>query len=193
MKTSLISHAGPYSAGIQGHVIVFLMDPAGNLIDKEEDHNVFTDVGRNYLASLISYNLLTQTPGSNEPSTSKRRYDGVRYMMVGTGSQEETNAVTQLHTPVVFNSSGHYLAQISAPNELPSTGISAIFQRVYGVNEISLPGTVNVSEVGLFPSGIEGSPLAVGVSTHAPIAYKTFDPIPVTTSLLFGVRWEIKF
>lgn len=155
--------------------------------------NVFTDVGRNFLSSLISYLTLTQTPGTNEPASSKRRYDGVRYIGVGTGTQLERSSVTQLDTPVPFNAAGDYLAQVVAPNELQGTGISATFIRIFGLNEISVSGTVTVSEVGLFPSGPESSPLPVTTGINPPLAYKTFPGVPVTTDFLFGVQWEIKF
>jgi len=180
--------------GVQGHVTIELIDAhTGKKRIVVEDDNVFTDVGRNYLASLISYSTFSQTPGTNEPSSSKRRYDGVRYIGVGTGTQLETSSVSALVNPVAYNAAGDYLAQIVAPNELPGTGISAVFQRIFGVNEISLPATVNVSEVALYPSGPESSPLAVSSGIHPPIAYKTFVPVPVTTDFLFSVRWEIKF
>lgn len=176
----------------RGRVTVWLQTPDGKRVKTLQDHNVFTDVGRNWLAGLISYHTLSQAPGANEPATSKRRYDGVRYIGVGTGSQPETNAVSRLDTPVPFNMAGHYLAQISAPNEMPGTGISAIFERIFGLNEISMPSTVYISEAGLFPSGPAHSPLDPALPYHAPIAYTTFEPIPVSTQLLFGVRWEIK-
>ena len=114
-------------------------------------------------------------------------------MMVGTGTQLETSSVSSLVTPVVFDAAGNYLAQIVAPNELPGTGISAIFQRVFGINEISLPTQVDVTEVGLFPGGPTASPLQPTISVHPPIAYKSFPAVPVTVEFLFSVRWEIKF
>ena len=179
---------------VQGTVSIQLIRAStGELVEERFGSNIFTDVGRNYLASLISYNLLTQAPGTDEPAASKRRFDGVRYMMVGTGSQLESNAVTALTNPVTFNTAGDYLAQVVAPNELPGTGISAVFKRIYGVNEISMPSTILVSEIGLFPSGPSSAPLSTSVSTHAPIAYHVFDPVPVTTEFLFAARWEIKF
>lgn len=179
--------------GVRGRVCAFLIDPHTlQRVDERDIDNIFTDVGRNWLASLMGYTTFTQTPGVNEPSSSKRRYDGVRYMMVGTGTQLETNAVTSLVTPVPFNLAGDFLAQVVAPNTMPGTGISAVFERIYGVNEISMPSTVYISEVGLFPSGLESAPLDPAISSHAPLAYATFEPIPVSTAMLFGVRWEIK-
>lgn len=189
-----LAHQMERKPGIQGAVCVELIDPKTmKVVERREDHNIFTDVGRNWLASLISYYLFTVAPGTDEPATSKRRYDGVRYMMVGTGSQLETVAVTQLVTPVVFDAGGNYLANVIAPNVLPGSGISAQFQKIYGLNEISLPATVYITEVGLFPSGPASNPLDPAISTHAPIAYKTFDAVPKTTSFLLSVTWEIKF
>lgn len=188
------SEASPGKHGVQGSVHVQLIRAeTGEVVQELKDNNVFTDVGRNYLAALISYNVLTQAPGADEPAASKRRFDGVRYMMVGTGSQLETNAVNSLVSPVTFNNAGDYLAQVVAPNTLPGTGISAVFQRVFGVNEISMPSMVNITEVGLFPSGPSNSPLSPSVSVHPPIAYKTIGSFPKTTEFLFAVRWEIKF
>lgn len=190
-----ISHEPlPKKRGVRGEVTIQLIRAkTGEVVHQVHNPNVFTDVGRNWLAALISYATFTQSPGVNEPASSKRRYDGIRYMMVGTGTQLETNSVTALASPVVFNAAGDYLAQVVAPNELPGSGISAVFQKTYGVNEISLPSTVLVSEVGLFFGGIEGSPLSPSISSYPPVAYQSFEPVPVTTEFLFGVRWELKF
>ena len=184
----------PKKVGVRGEVTIQLIRASdGEVVHQIYDPNVFTDVGRNWLSALISYATFTQSPGVNEPASSKRRYDGVRYMMVGTGTQLETNSVDMLNTPVAYNGAGDYLAQVVAPNELPGSGISAVFQRTYGVNEISMPTTVYISEVGLYPSGIESAPLSPAISTYPPLAYKTFEPVPKTTAFLFAVRWELKF
>jgi hypothetical protein len=168
----------------------------GRVVWDHHDPNVFTDVGRNYLASLISYALLNNDPGVNEPASSKRRYDGIRYMMVGEGTQEETVAVSQLDSPIPYATVGatdYYLAQVVAPNELPGSGISARFYRVFGTSEISISGNKTISEIGLFFSGPEGAELAPNFPTHPPVAYTTFDPQTKTRSFLFAALWEIKF
>lgn len=180
--------------GVQGEVSIQLIDAAtGEVVHSSCSSNIFTDVGRNYLAALISYMIFSQPPGVEEPATSKRRFDGVRYMMVGKGTQNETNAVAQLNDPVPFNSAGQYMAQVIAPNELPGSAISAVFQRVYGTNEISVPSTVDISEVGLFVAGPTSSPVSLNDQYAAPIAYNTFPAIPKSSAFMFSVRWEIKF
>lgn len=198
MDSKMLHLADGPKRGVQGRVKVYLLRERKSGTIEVTDrpvsntHNVFTDAGRNWLTSLMSYMAFTQSPGVNEPASSKRRYDGVRYMMVGTGEQEETNAVESLVNPVPYNLAGDYLAQVVAPNELPGIGISAVFERVWGLNEISMPSTVYVSEAGLFVGGPEDAPLDPSVSNYAPIAYTTFEPVPVSTAFMLGIRWEIK-
>lgn len=179
---------------VSGGFLAELLDPmTGRVLESRTDNNVFTDSGRNYLASLISYAAFQSAPGSNEPASSKRRYDGVRYMALGVGSQLETNTVSRLHTPIPFNSNGDYLAQVIAPNELPASGVSAVFRRVFGLNEISVSGPVSVTEAGLYVSGPESAPTLVSSGNAPPIAYKVFEPLTKTTNVLLAVTWEIRF
>ena len=196
-RCSRVIHPSEGKKGVQGSVRLQMIDAlTGEVVWSHNDPNVFTDVGRNYLASLISYAVLTKDPGVNEPADSKRRYDGIRYMMVGDGTQEETVAVSQLNSPLPYATVGatdYYLAQVVAPNELPGSGISARFYRVFGTNEISISGNKTLSEVGLFYSGPEGAELAPNFPTHPPVAYTTFDPQTKTRAFLFAVLWEIKF
>lgn len=182
------------TARVTGGLLVQLLDPQTmRVLDERRDNNVFTDIGRNYLASLVSYATFLAAPGSDEPAGSKRRYDGIRYVAMGTGSQLETNTVSRLHTPVVFNSNGDYLAQVVAPNELPGSGVSAAFTRIFGLNELSVSGPVVVTEAGLFASGPAIAPLLPSNGNAPPVAYKVFEPLTKTTNVLLSVRWEIRF
>jgi len=165
----------------------------GEVVERRGARNVFTDVGRNWLAHNGSYFQFTSAPGADEPHTSKRRFDGVRYMMVGIGTQLETNAVVKLQNPVPYNGAGDYLAQVIAPNELPGTGVSALYQRTYGINEISVSGPVTITEAGLYYSGVAGAALAVTDQNVPPIAYKVFEPVTVTVDFLLAIKWEIKY
>lgn len=181
-------------ARVSGGLLLQLLEPGTmRVLEERRDNNVFTDIGRNYLASLVSYAAFLSAPGSDEPAGSKRRYDGIRYISLGIGTQLETNTVSRLHTPVPFNANGDYLAQVVAPNELPGSGVSAVFTRVFGLNEISLSGPVIVSEAGLFASGPAIAPLAPSNGNAPPVAYKVFEPLTKTTNVLLSVRWEIRF
>ena len=181
--------------GLQGFVSVQLIKPDGDGRDQvvmDKDYkNVITDAGRNFVASLLGYTTFTQPPGVNEPASSKRRYDGIRYIGVGTGAYLETNSVSRLHTPVQFNSSGHYLAQLTS-SSLGGAGISISFTRVFGLYEISTSGTVNVTELGMFPNGLESGPLDPAISTYPPLCYKVVDAFPKNQNSLLKVTWEWK-
>jgi len=181
--------------GLQGFVTLQLIKPDSDgrerVVLEREYKNVITDAGRNFVASSLAYLAFTQPPGTNEPASSKRRYDGVRYLGVGTGSFLETNSVSRLHTPVTFNSAGQYLAQLDSAN-LGGGGISIAFSRTFGLYEISHSGTVNVTELGLFPGGLESSPLDPAINNYPPLSYKVVDPFPKNQDSLLKVTWEWK-
>lgn len=167
-----------------------------------EGHNVFTTVGRDWLAHLVAW----QTVGAPDvPFTQKR----VRWVGVGTGSQAETVNVSALTTPALVSPT-LYLGAIHTAT-FPSTAIVRFYKEFF-TNEISLPAqglaVVPITEAGLFADvfpvstagGTDDTPLGGYDTTLDPelgtnplIAYKAFPVVNKTVDFNLEIRWEFKF
>lgn len=177
-------------------------------------HNIWLNLGREYLASLISYS-------SFSPLTAERD-DRIRYMGLGVGGSRQLAPGTANSPPISSSYSGAntqtdtdpnvirlerpvrlaggsvaypgvvtdtWLGQVQAPPQHP-TASSTTFRRLFGLLEISyLPFmTVPLSEVGLFTSA--SSPT---VYNNTMVAYDTFDTLSKTDAFELEVAWTIRF
>lgn len=170
----------------------------GKLAHYREGHNVFTLTGRNWLSKLVAWRTIG---GSDGPYTGKR----VRWIGVGSGSQLEVTTVASLQVPALY-AVGYYMAELDSV-EFP-TSTSVRFKREFAAGEISIAGSVDVSEAALYADinpasaggyddeefGVgEGYVLDPAVGTNPPISYFSFEPFPKTTSFTFVVEWEYRF
>lgn len=163
-------------------------------------HNVFTNNGRAWLASLSVFDSI----GSPDvPKTEKR----VRWIGLGTGTSAlEVTGVTQLEAPVKVNDTD-YLAMLDG-SEFPAAITPGIrFFREFAVGEVSVPSNpvVPISEAGLFVDtdgvyGADDTPVAgltttldPTVSTNSPVAYARFEPIPKTQDFSLEIRWDFRY
>lgn len=189
----------------------------GKLVQRREGHNIWVDLGREYLASLIA--LVSYGPDTPE------RNDRIKYMGFGIGGTRQvapgvanvapmsvvypgTNlqtdldpSVTTLERPVrvsgtttspagPYNPADVWLGTIQAP-AIHNTATQVTFRRLFTQTEISYSTftTVPLSEVMLFTSAATpiGQPLNTGV------AYDTFDTISKTGALELEVEWTVRF
>lgn len=189
----------------------------GKIVQRREGHNIWVDLGREYLASLIA--LVSYGPDTPE------RNDRIKYMGFGIGGTRQvapgvanvapmsvaypgTNlqtdldpSVTTLERPVrvsgtTTSPSGPYdpadvwLGTIQAP-PIHNTATQVTFRRLFTQTEVSYSTftTVPLSEVMLFTSAATpiGQPLNTGV------AYDTFDTISKTGALALEVEWTVRF
>lgn len=157
--------------------------------------NIWTNTGREYLALLMSL-----TDASNT-----FRKDAIGYIGVGIGATLEDVGVLSLVAPVAYAGST-FLAELDIPPTFPltPTRTTVRYKRTFTEDEITLaPGTVNISEMGLFTNGSPTAIPAYGFGTRdltfanamsqAPVAYKTFEPVPKTNALQLEISWEIRF
>lgn len=160
-----------------------------------DGHNIWTNTGREYLALLMS--LAT--------GSATFRNDATAFIGVGIGSQLEDVNVLNLVNPVAFEPSV-FLAPLDIPPTFPltPTRTTVRYKRTFTEDEITLaPGTVNISEMGLFTNGSPTAIPAYNFGTRddtfanrmaqAPAAYKTFEPVPKTNALQLEIAWEIRF
>jgi hypothetical protein len=193
-----------------------LKDKYGRVVEHREIHNVFTNIGRDWLAHLVAWHSI----GAPDVPVTMRR---VRWIGLGTGTtQEELATVTELEVPTVVTDAGYYIAildetefpAVTTP-PFPEDTVSVVrFKREFDLSEISLDTNpaVPVSEAGLFvdvhpaqapPTGIGGeddSPFA-GLDTtldpsapdNGPVAYARFLPLTKTQDFALEVRWDFRF
>jgi hypothetical protein len=186
----------------------------GKIVTRREGHNIWLNLGREYLAQLIAYQ-------SFSPLTPVRD-DRVRYMGLGIGgsrqlvddsnmassvttaypgsnTQVDTDpTLTQLERPVRLSGLSDpypgqgtdiWLGQVQAPPGHPTTTQTA-FSRLFLANEVSYGSftTVPLAEIGLFTAAANPN-----VYNNTMIAYDTFDTISKTVAFDLEVVWTIRF
>lgn len=185
----------------------------GKIVARREGHNIWLDVGREWIAKLIAYeNFLPDTPEED---------NRIKYMGLGIGGNRQvalttvanvppmsadypgTNiqtdtlrTVTELERPVrvsgttgAHDGSDEWVARVQAPAVHP-TFSSTKFVRVFTELEVSY-GTylsVPLSEVGLFVADAN-----VNYYLNNPVAYDTFDTLSKTSAIELEVEWTIEF
>jgi hypothetical protein len=186
----------------------------GKIVARREGHNIWLDLGREYLSQLISYALFS-------PLTTERD-DRVRYMGFGIGGtrqiapgvanaspivpayvgdnfQTDTDpTVTYLERPVRVSGGDTtypglagdvWLGQIQAP-ATHDTATSVTYKRLFTAAEVSYAPFLSVplSEIALFTSAADPS-----IWRNSPIAYDTFDTISKTLAVEIEVDWSLRF
>jgi len=179
---------------VKGWVKLVLRERGKKVTEREGD-NVWTNTGREFLTQRISLDLAA-------PSSTIRT-DAVAYIGVGTGGYTEEPGVLSLQTPIVYETS-LFLAEITGV-AFPAYPVRTTveYQRTFAETEITIvPGTVLLSEVGLYTNGDPaGSPAngfgtrnrGTGAFTAAPVAYKSFEPVAKTNNMQLEVFWQIRF
>lgn len=186
----------------------------GKLLRHVEGHNIWLNLGREYLASLLAYtSFVGPTPERN---------DRIRYMGIGIGgtrqlalptansaplstaypgsnAQTDTDpTVTKLERPVrvsggstAYPGSGGdvWLGQVQAP-AVHTVATSVTFSRLFSTTDISYAPflTVPMSEIMLFTAAADPS-----VYNNTGVAYDTFDTISKTNAFQLQVDWTVQF
>lgn len=188
----------------------------GKIVARHESHNVWLNLGREYLASLICY-------ASFSPLTTERD-DRVRYMGFGVGGTKQSSlgvansapivtaypgpnlqtdtltTVTSLERPVRISGGSTaypgvggdvWMGQVQAPvvhsSPLPTT---ATFSVLLAETDISYSPFLSVplSEVGLFTNAVSPN-----VYNNTAVAYDTFGTITKTAAVEFQINWSVRF
>ncbi len=173
---------------VKGHVRIVGYERGKKVLERD-GHNIWTVEGRKYSAMMKAYQ-------SYAPLTPARQ-DRIRYIGIGSGTQPEVGTVSRLVTPVPYNVGNDFLATLDLPT-YSIDGTEITFSRSFAVNEISVVGTVSVSEVGLFTDGIAPTyapgtrPVSFAAATNqVPMGYKTFEPFPKTTDITLQVQYTL--
>ena len=186
----------------------------GKIIARREGHNIWLNLGREYLASLISY-------ASFNPITTERD-DRIRYMgfgiggtrqvapgvanaapisppYTGTNNQTDTDpTITVIERPVRLSGSSSaypglagdvWTGQVQAP-ATHAAATETTFKRLFTQEEISYAPFLSVplSEIGLFTSAANPN-----YYLNTIIAYDCFDTLSKTVAFELEVVWTIRF
>jgi hypothetical protein len=186
----------------------------GKIVARREGHNIWLNLGREYLAQLIAY-------ASFGPAVAERD-DRIRYMGVGIGGNRQvmlgvanaaplvtaypgTNiqtdsdlTVQRLERPVRVSGSADpypgqggdvWLGQVQAPATHP-LATQTTFSRVFIDTDVSYGSflSVPISEIMLFSGSANPN-----VYNNTGIAYDTFDTISKTAAIEFEANWTIRF
>jgi hypothetical protein len=187
----------------------------GKLVARRKGHNIFLNLGREWLTQLIAYSSFSPLTTFTD--------DRIRYMGLGIGGNRQlapstansaplltaypgTNAqvdtdptVTRLERPVrvsggstdfpAYLASDTWIGQVQAPSNFPSAR-EVTFARLFTQLEISyLPYlTVPLSEVMLFTNGA-----GPHVYNNTGVAYDVFDTLSKTDAFELEVAWTLQF
>jgi len=190
------------------------MRERGKIVARREGHNIFVDLGREWLAELISY-------ASYSPDAPFRD-DRVKYMGVGIGGtkqkakavadappitppysgtnlQEDTDfTLTTIERPIrIAGSESAYpgiagdtwigIIATADPDTVPT---QVTFTRIFTQLEVNYGSFISVplSEIGLFTSAADPENYK-----NTFVAYDTFDTLFKTNALDLEVQWTLKF
>lgn len=187
----------------------------GKIVARREGHNIWLDIGREYLASVIAL----ASYGPDVP----QRNDRVKYMGFGIGGTRQiapamanvppmstaypgANVQTDLDpevirlerpvrisggtTPSPGGAGDVWLGTIQAP-AIHTTPREVTFRRLFTQSEVSYStfSSVPLSEVGLYTS----LAVPIGTISNSPVAYDTFDTISKTGAFEIEVEWTVRF
>ena len=186
----------------------------GKIVARRETHNIWLDLGREYLAKLISF--ATYSPDTYQENA-RIRYMGfgiggnrqvalgvansppMSVAYPGTNNQTDTDpAVVRLERPVrlsggtggLYAPSDVWLGEVHV-NPIHSVPSEVTFIRVFTMLELSYLTLLSVplSEIGLFTSNAvpAGNPL------NRPVAYDTFDTLSKTQNFELEIEWTVRF
>ena len=195
----------------------------GKIVARREGHNIWLNIGRQYLASLISCT-------SFDPDTYERS-DRIKYMGLGIGGtrQLSSNAaiapwntiypgtntqtdidptVSRLERPIRVSSTASsiqpypglsgdvWLAEVQTPI-VHSTSTESTFTHIFATTDINIgpfsSASMPLSEVMLFTSGADPAVCPTIGSALYNVAYDTFDSISKTLAFDLEIDWTVRF
>ena len=192
----------------------------GKVVDRRESHNVLTNTGRAWLATLVGASAYpTPYPTPHTP-------DRVKYLGLGCGGslqtgnnflkfQSATVDVTDLEDAVPFragsNGTNHYLKQVAPQafnsiyfpspyrtrfiTEIAENEVSYIGSATAGSNQV-VDTSVPISEAGLYLSSAQNGGLVTPAGARtigSMICYDTFSPLIITPNVMIRIEWELRF
>ena len=194
-----------------------IMRERGKIISRRDGHNIWVDLGREYLAKLIAYATFSPdvpeiddrikfmgfgVGGTRQVAPGVANVPPISTAYPGTNAQADTDpTVTALERPVRLSGSTTapgdpydptdvWLGRIQAPAQhvIPT---EVTFRRLFIPTEVSYFTftTVPLSEIGLFTAAAN----PVGQPFNTLVAYDTFDTLSKTLAFDLEVAWTVRF
>jgi len=199
-RTRRMFGSGEEVLGVRGYFESEMYE-RGKLVpgSRREGKNIWTLTGREYITGVISYKLYDTNAHNtgNAQMDLPYRDDRIRYIGFGTGTQPEVSTVTRLVTPVAYEAGNKFLAELAAPSS--PTGGKVAYTRLFSETELSIVGSIVLSEAGLFTDGDPANGnapktrnLTLGsAALQAPVAYRALDPFKKTQNFAMRAKWTI--
>ena len=197
--------------------LILTMRERGKICGRREGHNIWVNLGREYLARLIAFQSLNPDVPETPPGENRVKFMGlgiggtsqlapaaansppISPPYVGTNAQTDLDpTVTLLERPVRISGSETaypglagdvWLGTIQAPatHTLPT---EVTYKRVFTRADVSFSSFLSVplSEIGLFTSAADPE-----LHQNTFIAYDTFDTLSKTGAFELEVEWTIRF
>lgn len=173
---------------VKGHIKITAFERGKRKIIVDSN-NIWVLTGRAYSAMVKTYQ-------SYSPLTPTRN-DRLRYIGFGSGTQPEVSTVSRLVTPIAFNATGDFLATLDIPTFSPDNTI-VTFTRTFAINEISIAGSQDISEIGIFTDGIAPTyapgtrDITLAAATaQSPCGYKSFEMFTKTTDISLSIEYSL--
>jgi hypothetical protein len=189
----------------------------GKIVARREGHNIWLDLGSEYLAKLIS--LVSYGPdvpeedhrikymgfgigGNRQVAPGVANVAPMSVAYPGTNAQTDTDpTITHLERPVrisgtttgpsdPYSPGDVWLGAVQAPAIHNNPG-EVTFYRLFGQTELSYSSftSVPLSEIMLFTSAAT----PIGIPNNTGVAYDTFDTLSKTGAFELEVEWSIIF
>jgi hypothetical protein len=194
--------------------IKMVMRERGKIVGRRESHNIWLNLGREYLASLIDYISFTgPTPeqdnriaymgvgigGNQQSALSVANSPPLSTAYPGTNAQTDTDpTVTALERPVRISGgslpypgafSDLWLGQVQAP-AVHVTATQTTFSHLFAETDVSYNPflVVPLSEIMLFTFAANPN-----IYNNTGVAYDTFPTISKTNAFSLEVDWTVLF
>lgn len=186
----------------------------GKISARRDGHNIWLNLGREYLASLITYATISPLAaerddrirymgfgigGTKQNSPSVANAPPISPPYSGTNDQTDTDpTITVIERPVRISGSAsaypglagdQWIGNVQAPAE-HATPTEVTFRRVFTQLEVSYLSFLSVplSEIGLLTNAANPE-----FYKNTLVAYDTFDTLSKTTAVEIEVVWTIRF
>lgn len=191
-----------------------VMRERGKIVQRRDGHNIFVNLGREWLTELIAYRSFSpDTPfredrirymgfgigGTRQLALPTANADPLLTVYPGTNVQTDTDpAVSRLERPVRVSGSTTatpgtsgdvWVGLVQTPPLFPS-GTSVTFRRLFDSLEVSygIFTSVPMSEIGLFTEAADPQ-----IFDNTLVAYDTFDTLSKTSAFELEVNWTLSF
>lgn len=202
--------------------VLIIARERGKIVRREQGHNIFLNVGREWISKVISYDTLPAI-GVAAAETDAAESNRIRYFGFGIGSTAQvypaatfttppldvwgatftqTNIdpeVYKLETPVPISATVDpfpndyiWMAQVVAPPDRPTTG-AVRFSRILTQTEISF-GSFALVPLSEIGLFTEAASYNTKPTGSGPmVAYETFSSIPKSPAVEIEIQWMFRF